>query len=77
MFHRDGKDLKCHIVITSYSTPVDDAQYLKKIPWEALIVDEGQRLKNDDSILYKVLTSFKIKHKVLLTGMSPTSNCLC
>ncbi|KAF8450185.1 P-loop containing nucleoside triphosphate hydrolase protein [Terfezia claveryi] len=73
MFHPRGKDLKCHIVITSYTTPIDDANILKQIPWEGLIVDEGQRLKNDDSLLYKALSGFKIKHKVLLTG-TPLQN---
>lgn len=73
MFHPGGKDLKCHIVITSYTTPIDDANILKQVPWEGLIVDEGQRLKNDGTLLYKVLSGFKIKHKVLLTG-TPLQN---
>lgn len=73
MFHPGGKDLKCHIVVTSYTTPVDEATMLKQIPWEALIVDEGQRLKNDGTLLYKALSMFRIKHKVLLTG-TPLQN---
>lgn len=68
MFHSGGRDLKCHVVVTSYSAPIDDANILKAVPWEGMIVDEGQRLKNDASLLYKTLASFKIKHKVLLTG---------
>lgn len=73
MFHPGSKDLKCHIVVTSYTTPLNDSQYLKSIPWEALIVDEGQRLKNDQSLLYKALEGYKIKHKVLMTG-TPLQN---
>lgn len=73
LFHAGTKSLKCHIVVTSYSTPVSDSQYLKGIPWEALIVDEGQRLKNDDSLLYKALEGYKIRHKVLMTG-TPLQN---
>ena len=60
-------------MITSYTTAADDANVLKQIPWECLIVDEGQRLKNDGTLLYKVLSGFKIKHKVLLTG-TPLQN---
>ena len=60
-------------MITSYTTPIDDQNILKQVPWEALIVDEGQRLKNDGSLLYKTLSTFKIKHKVLLTG-TPLQN---
>lgn len=73
MFHPGSKDLKCHIVVTSYTTPLSDSQYLKRIPWEALIVDEGQRLKNDQSLLYKALEGYKIKHKILMTG-TPLQN---
>lgn len=73
MFRQGTKDLKCHIVVTSYSTPITDSQYLKSIPWEALIVDEGQRLKNDQSLLYKSLEGYKIRHKVLMTG-TPLQN---
>ncbi|KAI5853165.1 P-loop containing nucleoside triphosphate hydrolase protein [Morchella snyderi] len=73
LFHPGTRSLKCHIVVTSYSTPVTDSQYLKGIPWEALIVDEGQRLKNDESLLYKALDGYKIRHKVLMTG-TPLQN---
>ncbi|KAF8461898.1 SNF2 family N-terminal domain-containing protein [Kalaharituber pfeilii] len=73
MFHPGGRDLKCHIVVTSYTTPIDDMNILKAIPWEGLIVDEGQRLKNDGSLLYKALSTFNIRHKVLLTG-TPLQN---
>lgn len=73
LFHSGGKDLKCHIVITSYTTAAEDSSVLKPVPWECLIVDEGQRLKNDGSLLYKVLSGYKIRHKVLLTG-TPLQN---
>jgi len=72
LFHPDG-ELKCHIVVTSYQTPVDDGSILKSVPWQALVVDEGQRLKSEDSLLYKALSNFKISHKVLLTG-TPLQN---
>lgn len=75
MFHENGIDLKCHIVVTSYSCPANpsDASLLRKVPWECLIVDEGQRLKNDASLLYKELEKFRIRHKVLMTG-TPLQN---
>ncbi|KAF8534418.1 P-loop containing nucleoside triphosphate hydrolase protein [Trichophaea hybrida] len=72
LFHKNG-DLKCHIVVTSYSTPTTDAGVLRKIPWQGLIVDEGQRLKNDGTQLYLELQKYKIHHKVLLTG-TPLQN---
>ena len=64
------RDLKCHIVITSYETPVadDSRAFLKRIPWAGLVVDEGQRLKNDKNLLYGALSSLKVPFKILLTG---------
>ena len=72
MLHKNG-ELKCHIVVTSYTTPITDAATLRKIPWQALIVDEGQRLKNDGTQLYAELQKYRIHHKVLLTG-TPLQN---
>ncbi|KAF3940373.1 hypothetical protein ABW19_dt0202614 [Dactylella cylindrospora] len=68
-----ARDLKCHVVVTSYQTVADHSSVLKPVPWQALIVDEGQRLKSDDTILYRELWTFKFNHKVLLTG-TPLQN---
>ncbi|KAJ6258896.1 Chromatin remodeling factor mit1 [Drechslerella dactyloides] len=68
-----ARDLKCHVVVTSYQTVADHSTVLKPVPWQALIVDEGQRLKSDDTILYRELWTFKFNHKVLLTG-TPLQN---
>jgi chromodomain-helicase-DNA-binding protein 4 len=72
MFHKNG-DLKCHVVVTSYSTPISDSGLLRRVPWQCLIVDEGQRLKNDGTQLYNELQKYKIQQKVLLTG-TPLQN---
>ncbi|EWC44155.1 hypothetical protein DRE_06980 [Drechslerella stenobrocha 248] len=68
-----ARDLKCHVVVTSYQAIADHSSSLKPVPWQALIVDEGQRLKSDDTILYRELWTFKFSHKVLLTG-TPLQN---
>lgn len=77
MFHANSneRELKCHVVIVSYSQcqPGPDSALLRRIPWEVLVVDEGQRLKNDTSQMYKEMEKFKIRHKVLLTG-TPLQN---
>ncbi|KAI5812331.1 SNF2 family N-terminal domain-containing protein [Pyronema omphalodes] len=72
MFHDNG-DLKCHVVVTSYDTALSDAAVLRKIPWQGLVVDEGQRLKNAQSLLYQELSQWKFNHKVLLSG-TPLQN---
>jgi chromodomain-helicase-DNA-binding protein 4 len=69
-------DMRAHIVVTSYDAPVDDysRHFFHKIKWAGLIVDEGQRLKNDKNLLYGALSSLKIPFRVLLTGLF--SSCL-
>ncbi|KAF1812225.1 hypothetical protein P152DRAFT_28751 [Eremomyces bilateralis CBS 781.70] len=70
-----SKDLKAHIVVTSYDAVSDDDARapLRGVPWQGLIVDEGQRLKNDSGRLYTALKSFKIAFRILMTG-TPLQN---
>ena len=42
---------------------------LGAISWAVLVVDEAHRLKNDDSLLYKVLVNFDTNHRVFITGI--------
>ncbi|MCJ1282753.1 hypothetical protein MMC26_002078 [Xylographa opegraphella] len=75
LFPESNKELACHVVVTSYDAAqdVNVQTVLRRIPWAGLIVDEGQRLKNDKNILYSALTSLKVPFKVLLTG-TPLQN---
>lgn len=75
LIHKDtsGQPLKVHIVITSYNTIETDSALLKRYHWACLVVDEGQRLKNDESILFRLLSEFKVNHRILLTG-TPLQN---
>lgn len=75
LFPRASKDLRCHIVVTSYDAAADDScrKFFKSQPWQALIVDEGQRLKNDKNQLYTALSAIKFPFKLLLTG-TPLQN---
>ena len=75
LFPGNNKELACHVVVTSYDAAQDVhvQTVFRRIPWAGLIVDEGQRLKNDKNILYSALTSLKAPFKVLLTG-TPLQN---
>ncbi|KIX00677.1 uncharacterized protein Z518_09742 [Rhinocladiella mackenziei CBS 650.93] len=68
-------DIQAHVVIASYESIGDDQtrQSLLKVPWQGLIVDEGQRLKSDRTQIYENLSKFKFLFKVLLTG-TPLQN---
>ena len=70
LFPGGGRDLRCHIVVTSYEAAQDTEfrSKFKGISWQGLIVDEGQRLKNDRNILYGALNALKPPFKLLLTG---------
>jgi chromodomain-helicase-DNA-binding protein 4 len=69
------KDLRAHVVITSYESVVEEKarQNLQKVAWAGLVVDEGQRLKNEKNLLYENLSKMKFPFKVLLTG-TPLQN---
>ncbi|KAJ2852770.1 hypothetical protein J3B02_003447, partial [Coemansia erecta] len=70
-------DLKCHVLITSYETiskaPVLSKFSSLKISWEAIIYDEGHRLKNDQTKTYKALAKLRSRQRVILTG-TPLQN---
>ena len=73
LFPGGGRDLRCHIVVTSYEAAQheDFRKVFRGVSWQGLVVDEGQRLKNDKNILYEALNSLKAPFKVLLTGTWP------
>ena len=68
---KDG--MKAHVVILSYEAAVEARATFRSVNWAGLIVDEGQRLKNDASQLYLALQSMKIPFRLLLTG-TPLQN---
>ena len=75
LFSEGSKDLKCHIVVTSYDAAADEdcRKFFRSVPWQGLVVDEGQRLKNEKSLLYSALGALKAPFKILLTG-TPLQN---
>ncbi|RAR04447.1 chromodomain-helicase-dna-binding protein 4 [Stemphylium lycopersici] len=76
MYPEKSKDLRCHIVVTSYDAAADEncRKFFRSVTWAGLIVDEGQRLKNDESQLYKALNEhLKTPYRLLLTG-TPLQN---
>jgi chromodomain-helicase-DNA-binding protein 4 len=75
LFPDKSKTLRCHAVITSYDAAVDQEskRFFRRVQWQGLIVDEGQRLKNDQSMLHTALNSLRIPFRILLTG-TPLQN---
>jgi chromodomain-helicase-DNA-binding protein 4 len=75
LYPNGSRDLCAHIVVTSFDAPVDDHSraFFRKVKWTGLIVDEGQRLKNDKNLLYGALSALNISFRALLTG-TPLQN---
>lgn len=70
LFPGGNKDLRCHVVVTSYEAAQTDdfRKVFRGVTWQGLIVDEGQRLKSDKTQLYESLKSLKVPFKALMTG---------
>lgn len=63
------------IVVSSYEIVIRDRNFLEKIDWKFLVVDEGHRLKNSNCLLIKELKKLKTSNRLLLTG-TPLQNNL-
>ncbi|GFR78435.1 chromodomain-helicase-DNA-binding protein 1-like [Elysia marginata] len=61
------------VLLTTYELCLKDYLFLNSIPWNVLVVDEGHRLKNKESLLYKTLDEWDIDIHILLTG-TPLQN---
>lgn len=65
-----------HVLVTTYEYVIRDKSQLKRFPWEYIIVDEGHRMKNADSLLARILgCDYHSRHRLLLTG-TPLQNNL-
>ncbi|KAI8175586.1 Chromatin remodeling factor mit1 [Colletotrichum sp. SAR 10_75] len=75
LFPNGSSDIKAHVVVMSYDSAQDDRtrNLFRSVQWAGLIVDEGQRLKNDKSLLYLALRAMRFPFRLLLTG-TPLQN---
>ncbi|KAL4421743.1 hypothetical protein ABPG77_002359 [Micractinium sp. CCAP 211/92] len=64
-----------HVLLTSYEMVAAEAADLSKLEFEALVVDEGHRLKNKEARLFQALQGLRLRHRTLLTG-TPLQNDL-
>ncbi|KIY63755.1 hypothetical protein CYLTODRAFT_425826 [Cylindrobasidium torrendii FP15055 ss-10] len=68
---------KYHVLVTTYeaiTNAKDFGTVFKSTPrWEVLVVDEGQRLKSDASLLFRKLNELNTCHRVIMTG-TPLNN---
>ncbi|CRG94362.1 DEAD/DEAH box helicase, putative [Plasmodium gallinaceum] len=63
------------ICLTTFDFVIKEKTSLMKISWNYIVVDEGHRMKNNKSRFHSILSEFKSKYRVLLTG-TPLQNNL-
>ncbi|WOO77567.1 Chromodomain-helicase-DNA-binding protein 4 [Vanrija pseudolonga] len=81
LYHKGAQNkaagLKAHVVLTTYDmiTSSEFAVFSRMPRWEVVIVDEGQRLKSNSSLIFNRLKTLNSVHRILLTG-TPLNNNL-
>jgi superfamily II DNA or RNA helicase len=63
------------IILTTYGTLRNDADFLKETEFTSIILDESQQIKNPASKTYKSVMDLRAKHRMVLTG-TPVENSL-
>lgn len=74
----DGSLSSCpyDVVITTYEMVKGKLESsLKRVFWRTMILDEGHRIKNDESLITKACLHYKARFKIILTG-TPVQNNL-
>ena len=56
------------VLITTYEMAIIEKAVLKKFSWRYLIIDEAHRIKNENSILSKIVRMYSSNHRLLITG---------
>jgi superfamily II DNA or RNA helicase len=63
------------IILTTYQTVLRDVELFEKIPFEYIILDESQQIKNRESKIFKSLNELTSINKLSLSG-TPIENSL-
>ncbi|KAJ1858973.1 putative DNA helicase ino80 [Coemansia sp. RSA 1822] len=69
------KDSGFHVLVTSYQLVVTDEQYLNRVKWQYMVLDEAQAIKSSSSTRWKTLLGFHCRNRLLLTG-TPIQNSM-
>lgn len=72
---RDLADMSDGFVLTTYGTMRNDAALLAEVPWDLVVADEAQHIKNSRSAAARALRTIPSTARVALTG-TPVENDL-
>ena len=75
LFRDEVADGHFNVLLTTYEFVIRDKGSLKKLAWQYAIVDEGHRMKNNQSKFAVTLgTQYNTRRRVLLTGTPMQNN---
>lgn len=66
---------KFDVCVTSFELVIKEKSALQKIAWQYVIVDEAHRIKNEESILSRIMRVLFSRNRLLITG-TPLQNNL-
>ncbi|KAI9296429.1 hypothetical protein K502DRAFT_272827, partial [Neoconidiobolus thromboides FSU 785] len=70
----EGEFMKAHVLLTTYETFNENLNLFTKFaPWQNVILDECQRIKNSETKTFKQMQKVNTYHKILITG-TPLQN---
>ncbi len=64
------------MVVTSYEMVIKEKNHFKKFHFRYIIIDEAHRIKNENSLLSKVVRMFRTNFRLLITG-TPLQVMMC
>jgi len=77
-YHGGSRDLQkfnADVLLTTYATFRRDYELLEARPWQAIVIDEAQNIKNADSEQSKLLRKMQAPMKIAMSG-TPVENRL-
>lgn len=72
---RDLKQFKADVMLTTYGVLRSDAEALKKLKWQVMIIDEAQNIKNNDTAQSRAVKSIPASIRIAMSG-TPVENRL-
>ncbi len=63
------------VILTTYGTVRNDIEFLKQIPFNYIVLDESQIIKNASSKIFSTIKKLQCEHRLVLTG-TPVENSL-
>jgi chromodomain-helicase-DNA-binding protein 4 len=61
------------VLLCSYETLRSEIKLLLGLEWQVVVIDEGQRLKNNASKMFKMSSALRSRFRLLLSG-TPLQN---